>query len=430
MAVDVWIRNPSACIRECIEVGMTQIVWDYGYLVKKGIDPDKFMNLYCPSGMDYRVLVVGDPNQGAAEITRGTSWGKPLRVHPLWEYGDDLAILEQHLRESGPDELVVVTRTPIVSTGPGKKFMNLLNDLQLEYRDATIHLHGLYSWKTMFGRDFKSIDMEPRLDAQKGRVRLPNGQQVTYETAQTMPHWLAAVGFNAADLSVPRNRCMYNIESARWAAQYFKVNYKFETRRRYPLPEEGHVLVNDRIKTRMVPSRLGDKFLCDLCSLKPSCKYFRVGSVCSVPDSEASELSRFFKTRDSDTIIAGLGSLLALQTQRLEEGRRNEIEDDTIDNNVTKIVNSIFDRGVKLAKLVDPALAAAGAPKFKVALTQNHNTITAANPAALMAAVVNELESRGVTRADITPEMVKELIQVPEIDRKGAIDAVVVEKTA
>jgi hypothetical protein len=99
--------------------------------------------------------------------------------------------------------------------------------------------------------------------------------------------------------------------------------------------------------------------------------------VCIVPDSESQELAQFFKTRDSETIIEGLGTLLAVQSRRLQVGLLDENAEGELNPEVTKIVNTLFDRGVKLAKLVNPDLASASATK----ITFNQQTINASTPA-------------------------------------------------
>jgi hypothetical protein len=131
--------------------------------------------------------------------------------------------------------------------------------------------------------------------------------------------------------------------------------------------------------------------------------------------------------RDSDTIIDGLGTLLAAESRRLERAYADEEEKGGISPEVTKIINTLFDRGVKLAKLVNPALAAAGAAKFNFKINNNTATINAASPQQLMAAVVQELVSRGIPRDQITPEMVMRIIDEPEEVRGRAIEAAVIE---
>lgn len=146
-----------------------------------------------------------------------------------------------------------------------------------------------------------------------------------------------------------------------------------------------------------------------------------------MPDSEPAELASYFQSRDSDTIISGLNTLLATQTRRLNKGLEMEEENGKLDPEVTKIVNSLFDRGRKLALLVDPTLAAAQKPNVNISLNQQNNTINASSPQELMAAIVQQLEAKGVPRNQITPDMVKNLLGMGEQDRQQAIEAVTVK---
>ena len=425
MATQVWVRNPDYYIKECLELGVENIAWDRGYLVKRNIDPDKFIDLYYPSTQRYRMLVIGTTDQGASEITRGYSFARPLRVHQVWEYGDPWDLLEEMAEGATPDQMVVVTRLPNASQGLGRRFYRALADLQEEYPKVRFHLHGLYSWRVMFGLGFRSVDIDPRTSAKKGKVYLPMGREMTYEKAAEQPHWITLLGYAPSDLRVARNRCMFNIKSAQWASRNYRENVKFKYKGAHDFDPDAIKVkppVNNAIQVHRQPAIVGDKLLCDACSLQNSCKYFRVGSVCSVPDTEGSGLAAMFRSRDSDTIIEGLGTLLEKETNRLERAMSDEDLSDKIDPEVTKIINTLFDRGVKLAKLVDPRLAAAGAARINVRLNQQNNAITAASPQALMAAVVADLEGRGVPRDQITPEMVKAVLTDPDEVKRRAID--------
>lgn len=147
-----------------------------------------------------------------------------------------------------------------------------------------------------------------------------------------------------------------------------------------------------------------------------------------MPDSEPAELAKYFNTRNSDSIIDGLGVLMATQTDRLKRGLEKENDSERLDPEVSKIIKNLFDSGVKLAKLVNPALAAAGAPKFNLNQQFNNNggTLIAASPNELASKIVAQLEARGIKRSQITPEMVQELMAAPEEERQQAIDARVV----
>jgi hypothetical protein len=148
--------------------------------------------------------------------------------------------------------------------------------------------------------------------------------------------------------------------------------------------------------------------------------------VCIVPDSEPQELAKFFKSRDSDTIIDGLGTLLATQANRLDKALESEEVDEKLHPETRKIIESLFDRGVKLAKLLDPKLAAAGAPKFNF----NQTTITSGTPQALMKAITESFVAQGIPRNQITPEMIMSVFKDPDEMKARAIETAAVEKSA
>jgi hypothetical protein len=428
LTTEVWARNPDNYIKECVEAGMTRSAWDYGHLRKKSLDPQRFLNLYYGTSTPWRGLVIGE--QGTVEIGPRYTLDRPLATYPTWEYGKNVADLVEMIEHpiEGQEHRVVIIRPPVGNQNIGRAFYRILAELQDESPDCIIHIHGLYSYRLMFAPWFRSVDFEPRTLAAKGKVTLPTGKEVRYERTFDESHWVTLLGMRPHDLRIPRNRCIFNIKSAMWASEHFKDAVKIRTK------GFTHVDPDDPIKkvvesrsifTKRVQPRQGDKFLCNVCSLQTACKYFREGAVCIVPESEPVELARFFKSRDSDTIIEGLGTLLAAQTHRLEKILVKEEEDDKLDRETTKIINSLFDRGVKLAKLVDPALAAAGATKINTNVTQ----INAATPQALVAGVVQELVRQGIPRESITPAMVMKIFEPDEVKQK-AIDVAAVERTA
>lgn len=143
-----------------------------------------------------------------------------------------------------------------------------------------------------------------------------------------------------------------------------------------------------------------------------------------MPDSDPQPLSNYFQTRDADTIISGLGTLLAAQTHRLEAGMKRESDnDDKLDPEVTKILNGVFDRGVVLAKLLNPALT-------KPTVQINHNTLNAGSPQQLMASIVDALEAQGIPRDKITPEMIEAVINEQQGLQQKAIEVASTERAA
>lgn len=450
---EVWFRNPDLYIRELVECGEYKIAWDRGLLVKKRIDPKKHADLYFGKTYPYRLLLVGE--QGTAEIRSDSTVESPTAVYPTWVYGEDAALLEEIVarpvgedrglcsdRTVPPDERpvygqehrVVIIECPPISGGPGRKFIKYLKELQEDYPDCILHVHGLYSFRMAFGLGFGAADYEPRTLAAKGKVCLPSGSEVRFEKVGGNPKWITQLGFKPIDLSIPRNRCMYNIKSAVWAGQNYNKLYRFRTindgrpadsetpTSEYQPREAGSYILG---KAKDKP---GDKFQCDTCSLQTDCKYYRAGAVCSVPGAEPTDLARFFKTRDSAMIIDGLGVLLAAQTRRLETGMMAEDDFGELSPEVTKILNSLFEQGVKLAKLVDPTLRS---PKVQVNVGQGGAAAVGltVTPQRLIGAAVRELEARGIPRDKITPEMIQGLLSgmADQENSRKAIEATVIE---
>lgn len=433
---EVWFRNPHNYIRELAEVGVGRVAWDRGIIIKRRIDPLKHIGAYF-AGRQWRMLLVGE--QGTAEYTNESN-GKPIGVYPTWDAGNEaMPLLEEMMQYpvgddadvcndptleedqrpvSGQEHRVVVINLPDLSRAQGRAFIRKLKELQEDYPECNLHIHGLYSWRVSFGMGFGSADVDPRTNAGKGKVTLPSGKEMIAEKTVACPQWVSLLGMNPVDLTrEPRNRCIYNIKSAVWASEHFMENVAFAARRspaQAPPDTTSKVAaqtktVTDRPFSMPVVPQPNDKINCDSCSLQNNCKYYRQGSVCSVPGSEPAELAKHFKTRDSDMIIDGLGTLLALQARRLDRGVAEEQIYGELDPEVTKIANQVFNNGVKLAKLVDPALSSPGV-QINVGGSGSAAAIQAATPNQVLGGIVRELEKRGIPRDQITPDMVGSLL--------------------
>lgn len=441
VTVEVWLRNPNNYIKEAMEVGHTDFAWDFGVLKKRRIDPFLFGNLYLGS-TPWRCIVFH--SVGSSLHDNDHDMDNPVAVWPTWDYGEswdrlmelilnpvgedydachDINVPTQFRPVYGQEHRVMITKLPSVSTGAGRRMHRMISDLQLEHPEVKLHLHGSYSYRVMFGMDFESVDIDPRTIAAKDNVMLPNGKKVSQPGTTEQPHWVQLLGMTPVSLKIPRNRCIFNIKSALWAAEHYQEAVRFKHKGFQAIDPDDPFSRSPTSHTVMVRSKKpspGDKWLCNTCNLQTVCKFYREGAVCIVPESEPVRLAQFFKTRDSETIIEGLGTLLATQSNRLEKAVEMEEEQGSLNPETRKIINDLFDRGVKLAKLVDPVLAAAGAAKVT---TNNLTQINAANPQELMAAVMDEFVKKGIPRSQVTPEMVMAILETPEESRQKAIDA-------
>lgn len=414
MATKVWARNPQFCVRECVETGVTRFVWNKGYIRNRNLDPEKFIRLHL-GVQDFEMMVVDPASRRAEIVCRDCQVGSACVTYPVWVFGDAWETLISSIESGG----VVVVDVP-TGTGTGKAFVRTLGELQEQNPRSFIHMHGLFSYRLAFGFGIGSVDLNFREPAACGTVILPSGLKVSEAEARSKwAKWIKLVGMPVKSVKEPRQRCIYNIRSALWASENFRSNVKFLVKSVPVDPDciEFDVPQATRIMLKNIQPVDGDRFLCDACSVKTSCRYFRVGSVCTVPDAEVSELAELFGTRDSDAIIDGLAKLLEIQSERFKKGV--DSEEDGVNPDVTKLGGVIFDQGVKLAKLIDPSLDRK--PGTNISIGAGGGAISGTSARELMAAIARELEARGVPREDITPELVEQVLKLPERERHKAI---------
>lgn len=436
LSKEAWWRNPHSYVKELAEVGESlNVAWDRGILIKKRIDPVVHAQVYFGPNAEFRTLAIGP--QGAAELGVNRGFDNPLAVYPVWEYGDDFTVLENLVANPvGKDESlcddvtidpdqrpvwdqehrVIVSNLPNARTPGSRPFYRHLDELQEEYPDCIIHIHGSYSMSLMMSKSYRAFDVEPRTYASQGKIYLPNGSYKQWaQVAASQPSMIHLLGFQVDDMKVPRNRCMYNIKSHIWASKHWHENIAFKTQGKHnpDITSPDSEAAVPETRSRSVRVRLGlteqpgDKTICNDCSLAITCKYYRAESVCTLPGSDASPLAKMFGSRDADKIIDGLGTVMAAQVRRLEVGMANEEEDGELDKDVTAMMDKIFNNGIKLAKLIDPSLT-------KPSVVINNGSaaqVSGADPKKLAAAVVRAFENNGVRREDITPEMFETMLK-------------------
>jgi len=457
MSTEVWFRDPVYYAKELVECEVGLITWNRGVLTKRRIDPLGWADLYFGQAIPVRQILIG--SQGSVEIGPGRGLDKPLAVYPTWTYGDEMAFLEDMVSKNVGDDMsacfdtsippderpifgqehrVIITAIPPANTGPGRAIIRTLKLLQEDYPQCKIMVHGLYSYKYAFGMGFAAADMEPRTAAANGKLMLAAGAEMHYKHVQQKAHWITAMGMKPADMEIPRMRCIFNIKSAVWAgANYTSLHSPRSTKSSKPVdvdtPDEGYVPEAGRALPIRAKAKEGDKTLCNMCSLQLECKQFREGEVCSLTDSNTGELARFFGTRDSQHIIDGLSTLMQMQSRRLEYAAEEERILETLNPEVTKMVNSLFSQGVTLAKLLDPSLRGAGV-KVQVGVINGQaaaSVSSASSPTELVGSVMRSLEQQGIPRDKITPDLVMNTIKAmtnPE-EKQRAIEGAVIAET-
>lgn len=434
MTTEVWFRNPNNYVREAVEAGAALLAWDRGQIVKSKVDVIKHADLYFGQSFPWRVLAIGV--QGAAEYRSGDQWHKPTAVYPVWEYGENLSILEELLESPlgddsalcsdprlpgderpvlGQEHRVVITNLPPMTSGPGRQFIAQLKELQDDYPEAILHLHGLYAFRVMFGMGFGAVDVDPRTDAQKGNVILPLGKKVTLEGAGKPEHirQLQMLGYKPVDMTDPKMRCIFNIKSAMWAGQNFLNLADFRVRGGKAVdiesPDDDYQ-PQTRKATAVGKAQIGDKVTCNTCTLAGNCTHFRDGAVCSLPNAAPRTLASRFETRDADTIVDGLTHLAGISARRLERAMNVEESMGDVDPEVTKLITQVFKMGTEVAKIIDPNLRGGARVQVNVGAPGAATSIGSLNAKQAVASVFRELEGRGIPRDQITPAMVADFM--------------------
>lgn len=429
---ELWFRNCSNYVNEIIEENEYHVVFDVGYLVRRKIDPIKWMDLKFGTQFPWRLMLIGDESQGANEYRPGVP--TPVAKYPVWSCDKNTTLL-QMLLETRQHEYIVLVNFPHMKHAGSAAWLNEISILQEQYPETKLHLHGLYGFKQLFGFSFKSVDWNPRDDAAHGKVYLANGKKIEIEKiTEVHSGLLAYCGMSLAQLDEPRNRCIFNIRSARRASYSFRKEVLYSTDPKdftgldIHTPEKDFKsVVNNRIFLRnKLPIQGGDKFHCDTCTLALDCKLYRKGAVCAVPGSEGVSLSAYFNTRNSDTILDGLSKVMQVQAARVEEDIQNESITGRRNKDINKDLKSLFDQGTKLAKLVDPTLRGTNQTNVQVNVGGEIGSVT--SPKALISGAIRELELRGIPRSNITPEMIQGLLEgmIDPDNQRRAIEGAVV----
>jgi len=431
VSTDVWWRNPDTYVRECIELHALNVLFEASFLRKRSIDPVKFLDLFVAPPLAYRCLVV-DRN-GTVELRRGDTMAKPSAVYPTWSYeDDDIQTLEELCEHPvgdswqlcndkrvplterpvyGQENRIIVTDVPTGTTGIAKRFLSTVRAMQDEYQDVILHPSGVGSFRLTFGKGFRSMDIDPEAAARRKELQLPNGKAIKVEQAPRYQQWFTLLGFKSSEMSDARSRVLYNMKAALWAGEHYNDDVPFRAQRGGAPVDPDAIDYTPATVARTSPGVgvAGDKILCNTCSLATTCKYFRAGEVCSLPRSETSSLAKMFNSRDPDDIIAGLGALMDVSSKRLEAAVENEEPDCELDPEVTKLINSIFGNGVKLAKLLAPQRFTVGS-KVAINITGEQPGIAGPSQSELVAGFMKELEAQGIDVKSLSPEQLEALI--------------------
>lgn len=466
-----WLLDPGPFIDIAFEMGFRRFVFRSQYTGKIGQDFRKWIDVYA-RGREWEVIWVPYPSDFAVLYTSKLGWSQHAAAWPIWrpkttrfevferlwenpmEPGTALGVFGTRSAAEaviatveGQEHRVIVAGMP-QDEGAWAQIAQTLQIHQAGQPDATIHVHGQKSLGRTIGVAIKSFDHPVRLGWDDGwpRVLMPNGMvwATIKEPGEIRRLWLSVIGVRHRDLTILNakdlSRKVYetNLASIRWALMNWARAWDFR-RATFEDDIETEDLDWDPVrlpirlrKTKTERENL-DRWLCDSCSLQNKCPYSREGSVCIVPDSEPADIAALFGTRNSASIITGLGALLQAQGRRMQRAMREEDElaaavasgefdeedDDgkkrvakkkvVLSKELTALQNSMFRNAVVLAKIVDPNMAKQLGTKVNVQMVNvgMGNDLT---PQALMESVAGILSERGVNIEDATEAMIAEVV--------------------
>jgi hypothetical protein len=457
-----WVLNPGPFIDICFNHGIVNYVFTekvYRFAPNMRLHPEKLLEA-AARGRPWRAILVeadyGDKKvaQVAVEYTSEAWFEKPVGVYPIWSASrhelEDLIVacegfdpgrpigrffgdaLDMEVQED--QDRRVLVKNPPVHNEPWNDYFLAVSRIKRKYPDVTFHIHGGKNLSRTLGTGVDAFDHPVRTRWVDGlpKILLPNGREIkwTDEYKQETKLWANFIGtkvswvFGSTDLEVTARRAYeFSLRSIKWACgNYEKVwtpgtgGLATDEGFDHEVPDQEWEPIQDLVTMpKHIKRERFDMWLCDVCSLAVSCPYSRPGAVCIVDEAETVELAKKFRSRRSSDIIDGLGSLLDANIKRLNRGMGRELENEgQIDPNVTKLVESIFDRGVQLAKMVDPLMAAqmhAGAKVAVGIVTPGGATrVQAGTPQELMAGVAKMLEAEGISIEQATPDDVERVL--------------------
>ena len=452
--VDLWLMQPQKYINIALEEGFRKFT--FHVVPQWASSLEIFTWMRANTQMYGRVKFMMIDHGGATEYETFSTWDEPVAVYPTWDPTDGWEMLDMLMASNVADDpsvtgahappqlrprpgqkhRVVVHRIPPAQDGRAE-FMLKMREYQLKYPDAELFISGCTRFNDLFGLGLKAVDYLPveitATGASQSRIVLPSGRQVAKDAIANPRYadWFNLIGVNQWDIVTKEDRILVCLLSARWAARNFDSVKPFVARKirngsnnTVFMPNE-YMQVSDKdfilpATRRTVMRNLGirpdeyDRFTCDTCILHNACTLYREGSVCTVKGSDAVGLADAFGSRDARVIMDGLTQLAKRNAERLENAMAAEEGSGELDPEVTKLTKTVFDQGVKLAKLRDPSLAGGAKVQVNVGVGaggQANVGISTTNPKELTSTIVAELEQAGIPRDEIDGAMIKGVLR-------------------
>lgn len=297
------------------------------------------------------------------------------------------------------------------------KIQRLFPEVELFIRAKTFNI------PFMFGCGFSAGCLDPyrHRGLKKGCVYTPSGKEVHLERVEEFSDEIEYMGFDPYEVRYDQDvGLLYTMASVRYAAHhwddptgpFYNVKGKFASTDFHNPDMYAEMPSYEVINNfRGEKAKDTDKILCDSCSLWRLCPAYRPEAVCGLPSSDSKKLSDMFKSRNADDVVEGLAAIVSKQAERVESKMDEEkFSSGGHDKEIDKMLNNLFKNGTQLAKLRDPSLGRAPLVQINANSPQalQAGKVSTADPRALAATVIQEIEATGVRREDITEQMIED----------------------
>ncbi len=451
---DLWFRNADRAMAVCAQEGVSRLTWTRQHLGRLKMDGITYVRqFYMHTAVRPKIMLIGI--QGTSEYDIFSKLTEPKAVYPTWSgkndswddlqrlidnpWGEDkskcedLSITSALRPVYGQKHRIIIHNNPSVVSGIGKRYWLNVSRVQEDNPGVELFVNGPLSFATLFGLKFVACDFGlSDLGDRNNYAQLPNGLKLEFDKTDhprgtlydlsTHSDWITLVGLTPKDVLQDQNkRFALRIRSAKWAAKHWERNLRFFRSSSNLAPDqidasEDEFAPNETnriiLRHKQFSLKEADKILCNRCRIQVGCKFYRTDSICGVIGSEMNELEKYFQSRNAGSIIDGLAKLTQLQARRLEATMESESQGTEVNPEVDKQVKTLFDMGVKLAKLVDPNLAGPGTKiQINNGVQGAAQVVANSNPKQMMASIVEALELQGIPRDKITPDMVSGILK-------------------
>lgn len=456
---DLWWEDPYRYAQQMRDLGESQVYLTFTNVLKNKINPLEWMKMNF-HGFPWRCYINDGDTTHLIDYTckpyehKGSwpTWSaekydlkdlQDLIENPWSErpYNPDIPwykipvpgqahrIFVQDLR-AGTDKIDVNRRRRL------SKIQRLYPEVELFIRPKFFHM------PLLFGCGFTAGCLDPykaRGD-RRGAVWMPTGNRVRQPDILDDPRTMERIkyfGFSPKAVATDQiEGLLFTMSSVRYAAHHWddptgiflgrmnannswlKPDYRNpDMYAKMPSYENFKHFKNEPIKD-------SDKILCDSCALWRLCPAYRSEAVCGLPGTESKKLSELAMSRNADDVVEMLASIVSKQAERVETRMDDEqFLESGHDKEVDKMLNNLFKNGTQLAKLRDPNL---GRPLVQINANvqpQLNSQVAQADPRALAAQVIQEIEASGVKREDITEQMIEDYMkgQAPTKQLEGEV---------